>query len=57
MIAVEPKAGLSSEWDATKLGPPSRKIAQLPVSWGTDRDAAVRTSSWSSRRRASPTSH
>ncbi|WIY00236.1 TIGR03557 family F420-dependent LLM class oxidoreductase [Amycolatopsis mongoliensis] len=42
MIAVEPKAELSSEWDATKLGRPTRKIAQLPVSWGTDRDAAVK---------------
>ncbi|MDX3195140.1 TIGR03557 family F420-dependent LLM class oxidoreductase [Streptomyces sp. MN03-5084-2B] len=42
MIAVEPKAELSQEWDATKLGgAPSRKIGQLPVSWGTDRDAAV----------------
>ncbi len=43
MIAVEPKAELSQEWDATKLGgAPSRKIGQLPVSWGTDRDAAVK---------------
>jgi G6PDH family F420-dependent oxidoreductase len=42
MIAVEPKAALSSEWDATKPGPPTRKIAQLPVAWGTDRDAAVK---------------
>ena len=42
MIAVEPKAELSSEWDATRLGPPTRKVGQLPVSWGTDRDAAVR---------------
>jgi G6PDH family F420-dependent oxidoreductase len=42
MIATEPKVELSQEWDATKLGPPTRKIAQLPVSWGTDRDAAVK---------------
>ncbi|MEU4524313.1 LLM class F420-dependent oxidoreductase [Amycolatopsis sp. NPDC024027] len=43
MIAVEPKAELSQEWDATKLGgAPSRKIGQLPVSWGNDRDAAVK---------------
>jgi G6PDH family F420-dependent oxidoreductase len=42
MIAVEPKAELSSEWDATKLGPPTRKIGQMPVSWGTDREAAVK---------------
>ncbi|GHG30486.1 MULTISPECIES: LLM class F420-dependent oxidoreductase [Amycolatopsis] len=43
MIAVEPKVELSQEWDATKLGgAPSRKVGQLPVSWGTDRDAAVK---------------
>src|SRR4051794_8750807 len=43
MIAVEPKAELSQEWDATKLGgAPSRKVGQLPVSWGTDRDAAIK---------------
>jgi G6PDH family F420-dependent oxidoreductase len=42
MIAVEPKAELSREWDATKPGPATRKVGQLPVSWGTDRDAAVR---------------
>ncbi|NBH09187.1 TIGR03557 family F420-dependent LLM class oxidoreductase [Amycolatopsis sp. SID8362] len=42
MIAVEPKAELAQEWDATRLGPPARKIAQLPVSWGPDRDAAVK---------------
>ncbi|RSD07851.1 TIGR03557 family F420-dependent LLM class oxidoreductase [Amycolatopsis eburnea] len=42
MIAVEPKVELAQEWDATRLGPPTRKIAQLPISWGTDRDAAVK---------------
>ncbi|MEV7548906.1 TIGR03557 family F420-dependent LLM class oxidoreductase [Amycolatopsis sp. NPDC089917] len=43
MIAVEADASLGREWDATKLGgAPSRKIAQLPVSWGEDRDAAIR---------------
>lgn len=42
MIAVEPLAELAQRWDATKLGPPSRKIAQLPVSWGPDRAAATR---------------
>jgi len=41
MIAVEPDESLGREWDATKLGPPTRKIAQLPVSWGEDRDAAI----------------
>ncbi|WP_328454460.1 LLM class F420-dependent oxidoreductase [Amycolatopsis sp. NBC_00438] len=42
MIAVEPKAELARAWDAARPGPASRKIAQLPVSWGTDRDAAVK---------------
>ncbi|UOX91213.1 TIGR03557 family F420-dependent LLM class oxidoreductase [Amycolatopsis sp. FBCC-B4732] len=42
MIAVEPKVELSREWDATRLGPPTRKIAQLPISWGADREAAVK---------------
>jgi G6PDH family F420-dependent oxidoreductase len=42
MIAVEPKAELSREWDTTKPGSPTRKVGQLPVSWGTDRDAAVK---------------
>jgi G6PDH family F420-dependent oxidoreductase len=41
MIAVEPKSELVSGWDAAHEGP-SRKIGQLPVSWDTDRDAAVR---------------
>ncbi|MDT8912502.1 TIGR03557 family F420-dependent LLM class oxidoreductase [Amycolatopsis sp. PS_44_ISF1] len=42
MVAVEPDAELCREWDATRPGPPARKIAQLPVSWGHDREAAVR---------------
>jgi len=41
MIAVEPKASLSQEWDATRLGRPARKIGQMPISWGNDRDAAI----------------
>ncbi|MBB4912159.1 TIGR03557 family F420-dependent LLM class oxidoreductase [Actinophytocola algeriensis] len=40
MIAVEPEAGLCEEWDRTgKQG--TRKIAQLPVCWDADRDAAI----------------
>jgi G6PDH family F420-dependent oxidoreductase len=40
MIAVEPEPGLCEEWDRTaKQG--TRKIAQLPVSWDADRDAAI----------------
>ncbi|GAA3565655.1 TIGR03557 family F420-dependent LLM class oxidoreductase [Amycolatopsis ultiminotia] len=42
MIAVQPDASLCADWDATRLGPPTRKIAQLPVSWDRDRDAAIR---------------
>jgi G6PDH family F420-dependent oxidoreductase len=42
MIAVEPEESLCREWDATRLGSPSRKIAQLPISWDTDREAATR---------------
>ncbi|MFI5606964.1 TIGR03557 family F420-dependent LLM class oxidoreductase [Amycolatopsis sp. NPDC051903] len=42
MIAVEPDPGLCGEWDATRLGPPMRKIAQLPVAWDPDRGAAIR---------------
>jgi G6PDH family F420-dependent oxidoreductase len=40
MIAVEPVAELCEEWD--RVGrPDARKIAQLPVSWDADRDAAI----------------
>ncbi len=42
MIAVEPDSDIVGEWDATKPGPASRKIGQLPISWGPDRDAAVK---------------
>ncbi|WIX75915.1 TIGR03557 family F420-dependent LLM class oxidoreductase [Amycolatopsis carbonis] len=42
MIAVEPDPALCGEWDATRLGPPTRKVAQLPVCWDPDRDVAVR---------------
>ncbi|HWC78478.1 MAG TPA: TIGR03557 family F420-dependent LLM class oxidoreductase [Pseudonocardiaceae bacterium] len=42
MVAVEPKPELCQEWDRHSLEPGQRKIAQLPISWGTDRDAAIR---------------
>jgi G6PDH family F420-dependent oxidoreductase len=42
MIAVEPDGDLVREWDAVSPNPDQRKIGQLPISWGTDRDAAVR---------------
>ncbi len=41
LIAVEPDADLVRAWDAAHGGP-SRKVGQLPVSWGPDRDEAVR---------------
>lgn len=41
MIAVEPEPDLVKSWDrAHNRG--SRKIGQLPVSWGADRGAAIR---------------
>jgi G6PDH family F420-dependent oxidoreductase len=42
MIAVEPEGSVSREWDAARKGRPGRKIGQMPISWGTDRDAAIR---------------
>ncbi|KHK98595.1 5,10-methylene tetrahydromethanopterin reductase [Microbacterium mangrovi] len=43
MIAVQPDAGLVSGWDAARAGSAagSRKIGQVPISWGPDRDAAI----------------
>ena len=43
MIAVEPNGELCRSWDATSGG--SRKIGQLPIAWGRDRDA-VRKRVW-----------
>jgi G6PDH family F420-dependent oxidoreductase len=41
LIAVEPRADLVSLWDEQDRDGPSRKIGQLPVCWGPDRDACV----------------
>lgn len=41
MIAVQPEAELGARWDDVR-GDSQRKIAQLPVCWDPDRDAAVR---------------
>jgi G6PDH family F420-dependent oxidoreductase len=41
LIAVEPDAELISAWDAASGTPHARKIGQLPVCWGEDRDACV----------------
>ncbi len=40
MVSTEPERDLCTTWDAAKGGL-SRKIAQVPVSWDTDRDAAI----------------
>src|SRR3954470_13865835 len=41
LIAVEPEAELVHQWDRAHGKPHSRKIGQLPICWGTDRDAAL----------------
>jgi G6PDH family F420-dependent oxidoreductase len=42
LIAVEPKAELVEGWDAARAGRPiSRKIGQIPICWGPDRDRAM----------------
>ena len=42
MIAVEPDPELAPAFDAaTRATSPARKVGQLPISWDTDRDAAV----------------
>ncbi|CAN5416041.1 TIGR03557 family F420-dependent LLM class oxidoreductase [soil metagenome] len=40
LIAVEPDADVVTGWDEVKQAS-SRKIGQLPISWGRDRDAAI----------------
>jgi G6PDH family F420-dependent oxidoreductase len=44
LIAVEPEAELVSGWDAARGDgqPDSRKIGQIPICWGPDKDQAVR---------------
>ncbi|QNN52687.1 LLM class F420-dependent oxidoreductase [Nocardioides mesophilus] len=42
LIAVEPDASLVERWDDAHPGP-SRKIGQIPVCWGPDKDEAIRT--------------
>ncbi len=41
LIAVEPKAELVHQWDSAHDKSHSRKIGQLPICWGTDRDASI----------------
>lgn len=39
MIATEPHPALCRSWDQAARG--RRKVGQIPVAWGRDRDAAV----------------
>ncbi|WP_370882607.1 TIGR03557 family F420-dependent LLM class oxidoreductase [Kineosporia succinea] len=42
MISTEPDPELGRGWDAASAsGSPARKVGQLPISWDSDRDAAV----------------
>ncbi len=41
LIAVEPDAELVQQWDEANDNPHSRKIGQLPVCWGPDRDTSI----------------
>jgi G6PDH family F420-dependent oxidoreductase len=41
LVAVEPKSELVELWDQAHDKPHSRKIGQLPICWGPDRDAAL----------------
>ena len=46
LVAVEPEAELVERWDAARRkaapdAPPSRKIGQIPISWGPDEDEAL----------------
>lgn len=45
MVGIDPDPDLASWWDAASRGKGSggsRKVGQLPISWGADRTAAVR---------------
>lgn len=48
MVGIDPNPELASWWDSARAGSeagagsgPSRKVGQLPISWGADRAAAV----------------
>ena len=43
MIAVEPDGSLAGWWDAASgAGQPARKVGQMPVCWGPDREECIR---------------
>ena len=41
MVAVTPEAELGRMWDAASGKPTARKVGQVPISWGSDADAAL----------------
>jgi G6PDH family F420-dependent oxidoreductase len=41
LITTEPDADLLASWDSAKGDSKSRKIGQIPISWGPDRDEAI----------------
>ena len=44
LVAVEPDPGLVDKWDSVRTEhelPTGRKIGQIPICWGRDKDAAV----------------
>ena len=41
MIAVEPDPSLGPWWDTASDKAPARKVGQLPICWGPDRDESV----------------
>ena len=42
LVAVEPKPDLISAWDAAKGDTSSRKIGQMPICWGPNKDKALK---------------
>ncbi len=41
MVGIDPEPELITMWDENNRAKPSRKVAQLPVSWDADADAAL----------------
>lgn len=41
LVAVEPDADLVTGWDDARGDPRSRKIGQIPICWGRDKQAAI----------------
>jgi G6PDH family F420-dependent oxidoreductase len=41
LVAVEPNVELVQMWEAASTKPHSRKIGQLPICWGADRDSCI----------------